>query len=482
MPGSSPEQPDAWSSLSSPRLRDAKLAVVDSKGHRLCWSDWAKAMVPRSERIAAQRAPVALVAHPTVETLIWLGAALEARRPLLLLHASFPQELQSELEKRAGVGARVSDSGLETLNHEPAEVDPQAQLLVPTSGSSGTPKIVQLSRDNLASAVRASTGHLPLEANDRLLLSLPLAHVGGLNVFLRAVSAGAAVVLERVSWRDPDQVAALAALGVTHASLVPTQLTDLLSNPALPLWKKTLRSLLVGGAPASPALRGAARRAGVPALYTYGMTETCAQICTQDPRDVLSQDARLQQMDSQDVGRPLEGMQIEVREGGSLWVRGPQVMLGYLGESPTKGEWWQTGDRGHWDGRGHLVVEGRIDSVLITGGEKVSPEWLESRLLPLPGVEQVAIAGVADPRWGQRIVACIVWATPAQRSPAEGPLEAAQAQALAAACDSRIPRYAQPKNWLVLPTLPRVASGKLDRRQLERWARTQLGNLAGEKE
>lgn len=462
--------------LRGPRSSDLNAAVLSRSRSIVPWSQLAAEVERRTPEFRALEGPLALEAGASLDTLLWIGAALASRRPLLLLHPSFPSELQAELAAAAGAVGRVHASGIRSLNHERVTLDPRAQFLIPTSGSSGRPKLVQLSRENLLAAVRASRRHLPLQASDRLLLSLPLAHVGGLSVFLRALSVGAAVVLERVDWSDAAELVALRHLGVTHASVVPTQLSDLLTNPALSGLSKTLRVLLVGGAPTPPALRVSARRAGIPALYTYGMTETCAQVCTQDPAELLAPGS-----ESEDVGRPLEGTQIEVREGGDLWVRGPQLMLGYVGEAPISRNWWQTGDRGHWDARGRLVVVGRTDSTLITGGEKVSPEWLESRLLPLPGVQRLAITGVEDPRWGQRVVACVVWASPLATGSSRGVVERDQARAFEQACRERIPKFAHPKEWLAFSKLPLLANGKLDRRELKRWAQLQLATAPGER-
>jgi O-succinylbenzoic acid--CoA ligase len=163
-----------------------------------------------------------------------------------------------------------------------------------------------------------------------------------------------------------------------------------------------LRGVLVGGGPADPELLRRALAAGIPALQTYGMTETCSQVCTVAPRDA--------ERDLGTAGRPLRGAEVAIGTDGRIQVRGPMVSGGYLGEAPRDDAWFVTGDLGEIDPAGRLVVFGRADAVIVTGGENVSPMEVERVLRRIPGVVDVRVFGEPDPEWGQRVVAEVVLA------------------------------------------------------------------------
>ncbi len=323
-------------------------------------------------------------------------------------------------------------------------------LVVATSGSSGVPRAVMLTAGNLLWAAALSNRHLGLGAGDCWLCCLPLRHIGGLSIVYRCALAGAAVLLH--SGFEAARVAAdLGRRGVTHLSLVPPMLARLLDLGATV--PETLRVVLVGGQALTPALAARAIAAGWPLYVTYGMTETASQIATSERLSAAAEAGA--------VGRPLPGIEVDCPSAdslpGLLRVRGPSVMAGYANPERRPGSgladgWFTTADLACRAPDGVLRVLGRADEVLVTGGVKVHPGWVESRLADAPGIGSVAVVGVPDPVWGERLVALYT-----------GPAEPA---ALARWCRERLPGPERPRDFRPRHELPMLPSGKLDRRAL----------------
>jgi O-succinylbenzoic acid--CoA ligase len=325
----------------------------------------------------------------------------------------------------------LPDGGIEALLRRP--VDPTgdggaARFIVFTSGSEGLSKGVVLTGDNVAASVEASASRLGNGPDDPWLAVLPLFHVGGLSILWRQAAAGAPVVLEPSF--DPVRCASLLA-EVTFASVVPTMLLRMLDGGVHGGGR--LRAVLVGGGPADPALIRRALDAGIPVLQTYGMTETCSQICTVAPGDA--------EADLGTAGRPLAGAEVAVGSDGRIRVRGPMVSAGYLGEEPRSDEWFTTGDLGSIDAAGRLTVLGRADAVIVTGGENVHPGQVEQALRVIPGVVDARVFGEPDPEWGSRVVAEVV-------------LDGISVDAVAAAARRRLAPAEVPQRWVVVEELP----------------------------
>jgi O-succinylbenzoic acid--CoA ligase len=307
-------------------------------------------------------------------------------------------------------------------------------LVVPTSGSTGSPVGVVLSAD----AVRWSAQSV----NDRLggpgswLLALPLTHVAGLMVLARAVVADRAVVAVTRGWADA--VERLPA-GARYTAVVPTQLRRLLQTE--PTVLAGLDAVVVGGASLSPSLRERAERAGARVIDSYGMTETCGG-CVHD-------------------GRPLPGVDVQIGPEGRVLLAGPMLATAYrrpgADEPVAPDGWFATSDVGEWH-VDRLRVTGRLDDVVTTGGVSVSLAAVDELLAQYPGFADVAAVGVPDDEWGARVVAVAVPA------PGEAPtLESVRGFVAGRAEPAYVPRQ-----LVLVNDLERPAPGKINRARVGR--------------
>ena len=262
-----------------------------------------------------------------------------------------------------------------------------------------------LTGENVAASAAGSQARLGNGAGDRWLAVLPLYHVGGISILWRSAREGGTVVLEE-AFEAGRTAAVLTSRAIAFASLVPTMLRRILEETPGPF--PGVRAVLVGGGPADPALLAAARRAGLPVLQTYGMTETASQVATEAPGEAGRKPGS--------AGRPLEGFEVRgwTAPGGpcrpgrrAAWrFGGRAVSPGYLGEPERPpGAWYRTGDAGWLDGDDCVFVAGRADAVIVTGGENVHPEEVEAVLRECPGVADARVFGEADAEWGRRVVA-----------------------------------------------------------------------------
>jgi O-succinylbenzoic acid--CoA ligase len=319
-------------------------------------------------------------------------------------------------------------------------------LIISTSGSEGNPRAVLLGKAQLDAAASASNALLPLAPGDQWLNCLPLYHIGGQSILWRCARAGAAVLLH--DGFDGAKVASdLASRPVSHISLVPAMLARLLDLGIQP--PPSLRVTLIGGAALSRPLYERAMAAGWPLYPSYGMSETAAQCATFDPANGPWHEGL--------VGQAMPGHEICTGDDGRIRIRGPQVMLGYLdGGGIDQDGWLLTGDLGTIDAAGRLTVLGRADDMLISGGRNVHPQEIESCLAACPGVEDIAITGLPDPVWGDLVVALVV-----------GPVAP---QNLLTHARAHLPSAALPRRIHHLASLPRNATGKLERTALKRLA------------
>ena len=279
-----------------------------------------------------------------------------------------------------------------------------------TSGTTGAPKPVPLTAGNLYSSAVASAFRLGVDPEDRWLVSLALHHMGGLAPVYRAVLYGSTLVLREGF--DPGGTADdIDRYDVTGVSLVPTMLERMLDRRGT--LSDTLRVVLLGGAPAPEDLIERCRDYSIPVYPTYGMTEAASQVATATPTATRNR--------PETVGRPIfgtdvvvvdeEGNSVDAGETGEIVVDGPTITPGYLGPGATGEEFGphglHTGDVGSLDEDGYLYVFNRLDDRIISGGENVEPGEVSDVLGGHPAVDDVAVVGLEDDEWGERVGALV---------------------------------------------------------------------------
>jgi O-succinylbenzoic acid--CoA ligase len=317
-----------------------------------------------------------------------------------------------------------------------APVEAGTAIVVSTSGSTGRPKGVLLSRAAVAAAAGAT--HERLGGTGDWALCLPPHYVAGLMVLARTQLAGTRVHTVAADLTDLPQAAARMR-GRRYLSVVPTQLARALPRPAVVEALRTFDAVLVGGGALSEPLADAADRAGIAVVTTYGMSETCGG-CVYD-------------------GVPLAGVDVRLDPDGRVSLGGTGLFSGYrrrpdLTAAALREGRLVTADRARWDGD-RLVVLGRVDDVVVSGGINVDLAEVERQVRTWPELEatDVAVVGVPDREWGTAVVAV------AER---DGWTEGAE-QRLREHLHARLPAYAAPRRLLGRRPLPRTSSGKIDR-------------------
>jgi o-succinylbenzoate---CoA ligase len=330
----------------------------------------------------------------------------------------------------------VREAGGETLLADAAPVTPGVAIVMPTSGTAGEPKLVELHRVAVVVAIGRSAERLGATPGAPWLCPITPSHIGGLLVLLRAAILGAPVTIhERF---DPRRLIEDGE-GAAFASVVPAMVRRLVATD------RGLHglTLLVGGDALDAETAGGARERGARLVTTYGLTETCGGF-TYD-------------------GIPLEGMQVRLDAEGLIEVSGPTVMENYrldpaaTGAAFTTDGWLRTGDLGAIDDLGRLSVHGRADHVIRTGAEKVWPEEVERVLAGHPKVGDVAVVGRPDPEWGSRVSAFVVPAV-IDDPPSLDELRVHGGDHLA--------RFKLPRELSLVGEIPRTPTGKVRRHAL----------------
>jgi O-succinylbenzoic acid--CoA ligase len=325
-------------------------------------------------------------------------------------------------------------------------------LTIGTSGSTGRPKLAMLTRAALRASADAT--HERLGGQGQWVLAMPAHHIAGIQVLVRSLAAGTTPVPMDLAGGFTTAsfaraTAEIASDATAYTALVPTQLVRLLADTDGRKALTRYAAVLLGGAAAPRSLLGQARDAGVRVVTTYGMSETAGG-CVYD-------------------GRTLDVSLVRLEEDGRIRLGGATLAQGYLGEpaltatvfvaDDTGVAWFRTDDVGHLDDRGALVVDGRIDDLINTGGVKVAPRLVEEALAELDTIAEAVVVGSPDPEWGQVVSAAVVvtqGSSPLTLEDVRGQLRGI------------LPDHALPRRLVTLPVLPLHGPGKPDRAAVRR--------------
>ncbi|WP_372073338.1 AMP-binding protein [Tistrella mobilis] len=340
----------------------------------------------------------------------------------------------------------------------PGDAD-RVAAFIHTGGTTGAPKLAQLSSRNLVAATLMVAAGNGMQPDDRVLTGLPLFHVGGLvDVLLAALSEGATVIFPTATaLRNPAVVGRFwEIVDETRTSLigsVPTILAAIVDAPRGSSTLATLRGLLTGGSPLAPELAKRVEAvSGRPVSQLYGMTETGGIVAVQ-PVDGRFHDHA--------VGPPVPLMQVEMGAGGEIRVAGPNVFQGYLTEAGVEGApadgWFASGDLGDVLPSGELRITGRAKDVIIRSGHNIDPVLIEEVAHRHPAVAQAAAVAMPDDYAGELPVLYVM-----PRAGAE--CRAEDVAAFVAAAIAEPP--ARPRHVFVVPDLPLTPLGKIARFRL----------------
>jgi fatty-acyl-CoA synthase len=348
-----------------------------------------------------------------------------------------------------------------------------AVLQLYTSGTTGNPKGAVLSNRNLfalrKNSADADLAYTKWDDDEAVLVAMPCAHIGGTGLGIMALAAGLPGII--LAEFNPDGVFdAVEQHGVTRFFIVPAALQMLLMHPrCASVDYSRLKYILYGAAPIPlDLLRQCIRMFGAEFIQAYGMTETTGTICMLPPEDHDPEGNKRMRS----AGKALPGVEIKILDAdgkevptgdvGEVVTRSSNNMLGYwnlpdaTAKTMTGDGWIHTGDAGYLDEDGYLFIHDRMKDMIISGGENVYPAEVESAIFGHPAVQEVAVIGIPDQKWGETVKAVVV-AKPGMR------IE--EADIIAWARD-RIAAFKAPRSVDVIEALPRNASGKILRKDL----------------
>lgn len=349
------------------------------------------------------------------------------------------------------VAPHAAGSPPQPIPDGPIDLPEDLSLTIGTSGSTGAPKLAMLTSNSLRASADAT--HRRLGGQGQWLLALPAHHIAGIQVLIRSVVASTTPVCMDLAGGFTTSAFASASTEITpgtraYTALVPTQLVRLLASADACRALTRFTAVLLGGAAAPASLLARAHSFGVRVVTTYGMSETAGG-CVYD-------------------GRALDVSRVQLDDDGRIRLGGATLAQGYLGEPELTAEsfsrdstgvaWFRTDDIGHLDG-GNLIVDGRIDDQINTGGLKVVPGLVEAALVQLDTIAEAVVVGSPDQEWGQVVSAAVV-VTDGNRPPT---LDEVRGQ-----LRGLLPDHGLPRRLAILAELPLRGPGKPDRAAVRR--------------
>ena len=316
-----------------------------------------------------------------------------------------------------------------------------------TSGSSGLPKAVSISRKNIESSCNISQKNLNVEKSDKWLLCMPPYHAGGLSIIYRSLILGNKFHIED-DFNSEKVIDLIMSEKINIVSLVPTMLSKIVyqmkyRNLIAP---KSFKFVLSGGAKTPEELILSSNNIGLKTLPTYGMTETSSQIATASPND------EFRPLNS--VGKPLLRDSVKIAKNSEIQVSG-EMVANYYDEKVSK-KWLQTGDYGYIDKDNYLFVKGRIDELIISGGENINPLEVEEFISKNKKIKECIVLGKTDEYWGEKVVAAIY---------SDDDITLEEINSYLGGLD----KFKYPKDIVQLKKpLPKLHNGKFDRKKIKK--------------
>ena len=345
-----------------------------------------------------------------------------------------------------------------------------ALMQIYTSGTTGMPKGVPITHASVLWMYANPLPEIdPFKEGDVVLIAMPFFHVSGCGMGLTTISHGAkGVVLPEVEPRELLRL--IETKGITHTTLVPAVVLALTQFPeTAKIDTSTLKRITYGGSPIPEAVAARAMELlGCDFMQAYGLTETSGGPVTYlPPSDHRPGRGKLRSCGKAAPGREIrivdeKGQAQPVGAVGEIIVRSPCVMPGYWKREEANAEaidqdgWFHTGDAGYFDEEGYLYIYDRVKEMIVSGGENIYPAEVENALAGHPAVQDVAVIGVPDEKWGEAVKAIV--AAKAEVSEAE----------LIAYARERIAGYKLPKSIDFIAKVPRNPSGKIMRRDLRK--------------
>ena len=339
--------------------------------------------------------------------------------------------------------------------------------IIYTSGTTGHPKGVTLSHGNLTANIDSILSYLHITSSDSIVNVLPFYYSYGNSILHTHIAKGARLVLENSLLYPHRVVDRIATERVTGFSGVPSTFSLILGRVNLNDYDlSSLRYLTQAGGPMPPVLIDKLTDAIPDAAFfvMYGQTEATARLTYLEPDKLISKRGS--------IGKAIPGVSIEIRdskqhlvgpgETGEICARGPNVMQGYWKDpnrtqSVIKEGWLHTGDLAHYDSDGYIYIDGRSSDMIKTGGNRISPKEVEEVIQELDGILEVAVVGMPDEILGETIKAFVV---PTQNSDLDK-------RAVLFHCRNKLASYKIPKTIEFVEELPKTASGKIKRFQLQ---------------
>ena len=355
--------------------------------------------------------------------------------------------------------------------------DNDTSILMFTAGTTGQPKGVMLTHDNLATYVLNNVSPADPDIEEKNILTVPLYHIAGMQAVLAAVYGGRTLVVQR-QFDPSDWMTLVETESVTRAMMVPTMLKQLMEHEEFP--ERNLSSLQVityGAAPMPVEVITKAIEVfpGTRFINAFGQTESASTITMLTPEDHVIEGTpgeraiKLKRLGS--IGRALgdtevkifdeDGSEQPVDEVGEIVARGPRVMKGYwkadeATNNTIRNGWLYTGDIGYMDEAGYIFLSGRAKDIIIRAGENISPEQVEATLHSHPAIDEAAVIGVPDPQWGEKVRAIVALKAGAQASEAD----------IIEHCRGQLASFKKPESVIFVDSLPRNPLGKVLKRVL----------------